>query len=267
MKNKKKIGLALGSGGVRGLTHIGVIKVLQENNIKVDYIAGTSVGAWIGAHFALYQDIEALKEFTLGKKKEKIFSFLDASWSGGLIKGKKLEKMLNNWLNNANFEDLKVPLSVVATDLIKAEPVIFNSGSLAFAVRSSMAIPGYFKPIAWQDNILVDGGLTNPVPDDVVKQMGADIVISVNLNNFEIPIKFKKKEPSVTEVALRTNEIIQCYLTKNILGKSDIVIQPSLRECSSWKKYFTSSEGEKVVKIGEEAMSLALPELLKKIKA
>ncbi len=267
MAKRKTIGLALGSGGVRGLTHVGVIKVLEENNIKIDYIAGTSVGAWVGAHYALYQDIDTLREFTIGKRKEKMLSFLDASFSGGLIKGKKLEKMLNIWLNKANFNDLKIPLNIVATDLIKAEPVVFNSGSLAFAARTSMAIPGYFKPITWKDKILVDGGLTNPVPDDVVKQMGADIVIAVNLNNFQTPIRFKKKEPSVTEVALRTNEIIQCYLTKHSLRQADIIIQPHLGQHSSWKRYFLNGKGEEMVKIGEEAMRAALPELLKKIAA
>jgi NTE family protein len=267
MAKRKTIGLALGSGGVRGLTHVGVIKVLKENNIKIDYIAGSSIGAWVGAHYALYQDIDTLREFTIGKRKEKMLSFLDASWSGGLIKGKKLEKILNTWLNKANFSDLKIPLSIVATDLIKAEPVVFNSGSLAFAARASMAIPGYFKPITWKDKVLVDGGLTNPVPDDVVKQMGADIIIAVNLNNFQTPIKFKKKEPSVTEVALRTNEIIQCYLAKHSLRQADIIIQPHLRKRPNWKRYFVNGEGGDMVKIGEKAMRAALPELLKKIAA
>jgi len=267
MPSRKTIGLALGSGGVRGLAHVGVLKALEENNIKIDYIAGSSVGAWVGAHYTLYQDIDTLKEFTIGKRKEKMLSFLDASFSGGLIKGKKLEKMLNSWLNKGNFSDLKIPLSIVATDLIKAESVIFNTGSLALAARASMAIPGYFKPIVWEDKILVDGGLTNPVPDDIVKQMGADIVISVNLNNFQIPIKFKKDEPSVTEVALRTNEIIQCYLAKYSLKQTDILIQPYLGHHSSWKRYFMNDKGgEDVVKIGEDAMLAALPELIKIIE-
>lgn len=266
MPNRKTIGLALGSGGVRGLAHVGVIKVLEENNIKIDYIAGTSVGAWVGAHYALYQNIDTLREFTVGKRKEKIISFLDASLSGGLIKGKKLEKTLNTWFKNANFEDLNIPLSIITTDLVKAEPVVFNSGSLAFATRASMTIPGYFKPIAWEDKFLVDGGLVNPVPDDVVKDMGADIVIAVNLNNFQLPIKFKKKEPGVMEVAHRTNEIVQCYLAKNSLKTADIIIQPPLGVHSSWKRYFLNGNGEEIVKAGEEAMRAALPELLKKIE-
>lgn len=266
MSQRKTIGLALGSGGVRGLTHIGVLKVLEKNNIKLDYIAGSSIGAWVGAHYALYQDIDVLQEFTVGKRQEKLLSFLDTSFSGGLIQGNKLEKLLNNWLNNADFKDLKIPLNIIATDLIKAEPVILNTGSLALAARASMAIPGFFKPITWKDKILVDGGLTNPVPDDVVKDMGADIIIAVNLNNFQTPIKFKKKEPSVSEVTLRTNEVLQCYLAKYSLKNADIIIQPPLGQHSSWKRYFMNGEGEDIVKIGEEAMLSALPELLKKIK-
>lgn len=265
INKRKTIGLALGSGGVRGLAHVGVLKVLVENNIPIDYIAGSSVGAWVGAHYALFQDIKILEEFTVGKRHEKLLSFLDTSFSGGLIKGKKLEKLLNTWFNSADFNDLKIPLHIVTTDLIKAEPYIFKSGSLAFAARASMAIPGFFKPLVWEDKILVDGGLTNPVPDDVVKEMGADIVIAVNLNNFHNPIQFKKKEPSVSEVTFRTNEIIQCYLAKYSLKTADIIIQPPLRAHSSWKRYFMNGEGDDLVKIGEEAMRAALPELLKKI--
>lgn len=100
--------------------------------------------------------------------------------------------MLNTWLDNSTFADLKIPLSIVTSDLIKAEQCVLSSGSLAFAARASMAIPGYFKPLVFGDKVLVDGGLTNPVPDDVVRKMGADIVISVNLNNFQVPVKFKK---------------------------------------------------------------------------
>ena len=124
MTTRKKIGLALGSGGVRGLVHVGVLKVLIENNIPIDYIAGTSIGAWVGAHYALFQDIKKLEEFTVGKRQEKLLSFIDTSFSGGLVKGKKLEKLLNVWLNNSDFKDLKIPLSIVSTDLIKAEPYI-----------------------------------------------------------------------------------------------------------------------------------------------
>lgn len=173
--------------------------------------------------------------------------------------------MLNTWLDNSTFADLKIPLSIVTSDLIKAEQCVLSSGSLAFAARASMAIPGYFKPLVFGDKVLVDGGLTNPVPDDVVRKMGADIVISVNLNNFQVPVKFKKKEPSVSEVALRSNEIIQCYITKCSLNQSDIIIQPPLGSHSSWRKYFVKNKGEAAIKIGEEAMRAALPKLLKKI--
>lgn len=267
MSQRKKIGLALGSGGVRGLAHIGVIKVLEENNIQIDYIAGTSIGAWVGAHYALYKDLNTLKEFTYGKRKEKIFSFLDASFSGGLIKGKKIEKMLNTWLESSDFNDLKIPLNIIATDLVKAEPVIFDSGSLAYAARASMAIPGIFKPLSYEDRFLVDGGLTTPVPDKVVRKMGADIVISVNLNNFQSPVKFKKKSPSVTEVALRSYEVFQCYLSKHSLRETDINISPPLLKRPSFKNYLIKGEGEDLIKVGEDAMTKALPELLKMLES
>jgi NTE family protein len=264
MPTRKTIGLALGSGAVRGLAHVGVLKTLIKHNIPIDYIAGTSVGAWVGAHYALYKDIAALEEFTLGKRQEKLLSFIELSFSGGLIKGRKVEKLLNDWLGNAEFKDLQIPLNIVATDLIKAEPVIFNSGSLAFAARASMSIPGLFKPIPWGDKILVDGGASNPVPDEVVKAMGADIVIAVNVNNFQTAVKFKKKEPGVAEVAVRTSEVLQRYLAQYSLKTADIIVQPPLGAYSSWR-YFLHGEGEGIVKIGEQAMLDALPQLLEKM--
>ena len=103
---------------------------------------------------------------------------------GGLVKGNKVEKLLKNWLNNASFSETKIPLGIVTTDLITGETVVFTEGKLATAVRASMSIPTLFTPVKLNNKLLVDGGLSNPIPDDLVKKMGADIVISVNLDNY-----------------------------------------------------------------------------------
>ncbi|MFA6992913.1 MAG: patatin-like phospholipase family protein [Candidatus Gracilibacteria bacterium] len=261
----KKVGLALGSGGVRGLAHIGVIKTLLKNNIPIDFIAGCSIGSWVGAHYCLYRDIKTLEEITVGKRKEKFFSFIEPSISGGFIKGDKLEKLLNEWLKYANFEDLKIPLRVVATDLVKGEEVIFDKGPVAFAVRASMGVPGIFAPVKFEGKVLVDGGVSDPVPDKIVKKLGAEIIISVNLDNVQNEKPSNEKYSGFQDVALRSLEIMRQYLAKDSMRDSDFIIQPPLRDYSSWLDYFTKNEGAEIVKIGEKEAEKIIPELKKKL--
>lgn len=261
MPTRKKIGLALGSGAIRGLAHIGVIKSLVKHNIPIDYLAGSSIGAWIGIHYALYKDIAKLEEITLGMKKEKLLSFLEPSLSGGLIKGERVEKLLNTWLKNATFNDLKIPTLVVATDLISGEPFVFDKGNLALATRASMAVPNFFKPVNYKSRLLVDGGVSNPVPDNLVKQQGADIVIAVNLDNFEAKGRFSAKDTRFDKVAIRTIEVMRYNLAKHSTRQADIVIELSLAKYSSWRKYFTSNVGPEIVSIGERATDKIIPKL------
>jgi NTE family protein len=262
MKTRKTLGLALGSGGVRGLSHIGVIKSLLKHNIPIDYLAGSSIGSWIGACYGLYQDFEKLEEMTVGKRKEKFFSFLEPALGGGVIRGEKLEKMLNGWLDNSDFDDLKIPFKVVATDLITGRQVVFDKGNLAAAVRASITVPGFFKPVVIKKMILVDGGISNPVPDDVVKAMGADVVVAVNLD-YKGDFDFNQKKLDFTSVTRRTIEVMKQNLAEYSLSEADIVIKPSLREQASWTKYFLNGNGQEIVKIGEQEMDKAIPELKK----
>jgi len=265
MAIRKKVGLALGSGGVRGLAHVGVIKTLLKHDIPIDYIAGCSIGAWVGAHYALYQDINLLEEFTVGKKKEKIFSFLEPTLRGGLVKGRKIEKLLNTWLGDADFKDLKIPLNIVAADLLSGEQVIFGSGKLSFAARASMAIPGLFQPIRYKDKILVDGGICNPVPDDLVRKMGADVVIAVNLDSFQGSNGFSKKNLNFYSIALRTMFLMRDYLAKYSMKDYDVAIQPMLAKYSSWVGYFTGDVGQKIVAIGEKETEKMIPLIKEKL--
>ncbi len=183
MKKQKKLGLALGSGAVRGLAHIGVIKTLLKHNIRIDYIAGSSIGACIGAHYALYQDIEKLQSDATQNKKDKLFVLLDPAGKGGLIKGERLGKLLNSWWNAAEFKDLEIPFQAVATDLATGKPIVLDKGSLSLAARASSAIPGIFTPVNFENKFLIDGAMSCPVPVEMVKKMGADIVLAVNLYN------------------------------------------------------------------------------------
>lgn len=265
-KKRKKIGLVLGSGGIRGLAHIGVIKKLLEHNIPIDYIAGSSIGAWIGAHYALFQDVKKLEEYTLEKKKEKLMSLLEPTLSGGLIKGDKVEKLMNEWLDKANFSDTKIPINIVATDLITGEAVLFKEGNLAKAIRASISVPTFFSPLKIDGKLLVDGGLSNPVPDDIVRKMGADIVISVNLDNYIKNEEFlKEKNQSLGNVTQRSLNILRYHLSKYSTSSSDIVIEPytPVVGIRSFKDYFESNLTLNLVKNGE----IETEKMIVKIKA
>lgn len=260
--NRKTLGLALGSGGPRGVAHIGVIKTLVKHKIPIDYLSGSSIGAFVGAHYALYQDIDKIHEFTLGKRQEKILSFLEPGLVGGFIKGERLEKMLNDWLGEVDFNDLKIPLQIVATDLITGKPIIFSKGNVAFASRASMAVPAFFKPVKFKEYLLVDGGVSNPVPDDVVKNMGADVVIAVNLD-FYGQFNFAKVNPKFSEISIRTIAIMRQHLAEYSLSQADFVIRPDLTQNSSWKKFLLGKLDLEAINIGIKETEKIIPKLKK----
>lgn len=181
-KKKYRVGLALGSGSSRGWSHIGVIKALQEHNITIDYIAGCSVGAFVGAIYCV-DAMEALEEYVKKMEGKSVFSLFDISFSrGGLLNGNKVEEIFSSLSSRRTFEEITTPLKIVATDLNNGEKVILDRGVLTDAIRASMSIPGMFSPVKRGQHLLVDGGLVDPVPIDVARAMGAEIVIAVDLN-------------------------------------------------------------------------------------
>lgn len=217
MKNKK-IGLALGSGAARGLTHIGVLKAIEEQGIKIDYISGSSIGALIGAAYAIgmsVQEIEDVAVQTNWKLMVKIFSpTLSLS---SLVNTNYLSEFLSTWFGNKTFDDLKIPFSAVTTDIQTGKMVILEKGDLLSAIRASISIPVIFSPVTIGKHKLVDGGLVNPTPVDVVKKMKMDKVIAVNLRRFGsygIGQENGKQIPDVNKKVkeLSLNEKIQYFL-------------------------------------------------------
>ena len=185
---KKRVGLALGGGSVRGLAHIGVLKVLKKHNIPIDLIAGTSIGAVIGAAYCAGIGPKEFEKISLTKDWKKLVDFTIPK--KGLIIGQRIKNYVRELTKNKNFSDLDVPLSVVATDLNKQQKVVFERGNVADAVRASISLPGIFNPVKLGNKELVDGALVDPVPFEEVIERGADIVIavdlSVNLNEVRI---------------------------------------------------------------------------------
>lgn len=179
----KKVGLALGGGGARGWAHIGVIRALEEHNVPIDYIAGTSIGALVGAIY-VHGELHRLEDFATDITTDTLISMMDISFPGlGLVDGKHVRNFLHDYLVDAQIEATKIPFRCVATNFLLKQEVIFDSGSMVDAVRASISLPGVFAPVQREGSYLVDGGVMNPVPVNVVQAMGADMVIAVNLNS------------------------------------------------------------------------------------
>ncbi len=180
---KAKIGIALGSGSARGWAHIGVLRALEEMGIEPGIVAGSSIGALVGAAYASEQ-LDTLEQWCRSLNRKKILSYLDfALLGGGLIQGEKLGTLARDKIGNHSIETLPKTFAAVATDLESGQEVWIREGAVWEAVRASMAIPGLFSPIHLNDQWLVDGGLTNPVPVSLCRALGADVVIAVNLNS------------------------------------------------------------------------------------
>ncbi len=202
--NHDKIGLVLGSGSARGWAHLGVLRALAEANIKIDLVVGTSIGALVGAIYAAGQ-IALLEEAALNMNWRRIVSFLDVVLPrSGLIDGKKIETFFRGHVQGTRFDDLRLPFAAVATDLRSGSPVVLKSGDLIEAVRASISIPGIFTPVISDGRVLVDGGLVEPVPVTVARNLGADRVIAVDISHAmkkQDPTKAREKNLAIKENA------------------------------------------------------------------
>jgi len=180
--NNIKIGIALGSGSARGWAHIGVIRALSEMGIEPEIVAGSSIGAIVGAAYASNQ-LDKLENWTVSLTWKEILNVVDLSLvSGGLIQGEKLLQFAHDHLNDPLIESLPRQFGAVATELDTGREMWFRDGPLMEGVRASIGLPGLFAPVKLKGKWLVDGGLANPVPVSLCRAMGADVVIAVNLN-------------------------------------------------------------------------------------
>jgi NTE family protein len=181
--NRPGIGLALGSGSARGLAHLGVIRAIEDAGIEVDFIAGTSMGALIGAIHAAGK-LDELEAAFLGFDWKKTTSFFDVVLpKSGLLDGARVSELVRAHIHADTIEALAIPFAATATDIVSGEEVVIKSGDVIEAVRASISVPGIFTPVRSNGRILVDGGITNPVPASAVRAMGAGIVIAVDLNH------------------------------------------------------------------------------------
>lgn len=258
---KKKIGLALGAGSAKGIAHIGVIKELEKNNISIDYIAGTSIGSVIGGLYALTKNINMIEELAYSKGYKDMFdAFFDPSLKSSIFKGDKVMDFLGDYINNDTLiQDTKIPFAAVATNIKNAQPVILKEGSLKTAIRASISIPLLLKPVKYNDMILIDGGNTNPVPVDVVKEMGAQRVIAVNLYSSKFPRDFDLEKLSFMDII---NVMIDTTLYNSSMEKTrGADVQLHLPVDPNLPLTAIAEDPSELIKIGEEATRAVMSKL------
>jgi len=260
-----KIGLALGSGGPRGLAHIGIIKILEKNNIPIDYIAGSSAGAIIGGIYAATKNIQQIEKFALDSSRQELLSlFFDPSIKYGIISGQKLEKFIKKFIGKINFNQLKIPFAAVATNIETGKRVILDRGNVAKAIRISGSIPVVFQAIKKHRKILVDGGLSDPVPVDVVRKMGADFVIAVDLNSyFYNPLKNSKI--GFYKIINNTIGILMHNLSQKNIQNANFIIAAKT-ENIDWSTIIFKTKRKEAIMENEKLMEKLIPKLLKEIK-
>jgi len=254
---RKSVGLALGSGGARGLSHIGVIKALERNNIPIDYIAGSSSGALVGGMYAATFNVEYLEEIAKSTSWLNIIQLIDPRFRSGIIAGNKLTSFIEEHAGDTTFNELQIPLTVVATDLKTGESVQIREGKISDAIRASISLPFVFNPVKRGDRLLLDGGLSEPVPVRAVREMGADIVIAVNLDSQSLDISLDDENPLAYKTTLRSLDILRYHLAKENIESADVVIVPKTGKVL-WHEFVGNGD---LIKAGEEAVELQIEEI------
>lgn len=248
---RPKIGLALGAGGLRGLAHIGVLRVLERENIPIDYIAGCSIGSLIGALYCAGLDAETIYKLAKHLKRRHWIDFVIPKM--GIISGDRVLAMLRLLTKQKKFEDLSIPLSVIATDLGNGREVVFNEGDVATAVRASVSVPGVFVPYQLGEILYVDGAVLNPTPIDVARKMGSDYVIAVDLAH-------KGETGTITnlfDVIIQAINIMERQMFNQRQEECDVLLRPKVAHLSP--SSFDSID--ECVALGEQAAEESLPEI------
>jgi NTE family protein len=247
---RPKIGVALGGGFARGIAHIGVLRVLETYEIPVDFIAGTSVGALVAAAYA--SGTTSLEGMERRGAETHFRDF--GRWTlsrMGMASNERLDDFLQKFTDAKDFDQLRMPLSIVATDLLAGESVYFTSGEISPALRASCAYPGLFLPVRYNGRVLVDGFLTETVPALAARKLGADIVIGVHLE----PGLLASGPRNTIEVISRSFSIIQMAATQPWRTATDVLIEPNVHHIL-WDEFAKTPQ---LVEAGETAARAALP--------
>ncbi len=277
-----QVGLVLGSGSAMGISHIGVLKVLEEEGVGIDFVCGSSIGALIGALWCCgYSAFEVEKIILENRKRRYLFGWDDLAFPlRGLLKGRHIYRFLDRYLGDMTFHDIRRPFKVVACDALGMKSVVFDSGRLKDAVMASVAIPGVIEPYRIADHYYIDGGVLNPLPTDVCLDSGVEKIIAVNVlpsaDDFERTYETRKKcrsaslsrwrsvaawqrffrrrvigffEPNIFDVIVSTVQSMEYLLAQaNALSQSDVILHPDVSTVS-WADF---KKIEDLVRRGEE---------------
>lgn len=220
----KKVGLALGGGAVLGAAHVGVLKAIEEHDIKISFIAGTSIGAFVAAFYAFNKKSVDISEIA---SKLKWIDVSEISLSRyGLLSNEKLGELIKEYVGGKKIEDAEIPLAMIATDIASGKKVVIKKGPLAKAVMASTCIPGIFNPVEFEKKLLVDGGIVENIPINTVKEMGADYVIGVDLN-----AKNQYEKPgNILDVIINSFHFTLMAAAKYQTESADLLITPDLSD-------------------------------------
>lgn len=253
---KPTVGLALGSGGARGFAHLGVIKALVDHSIPIDMIAGSSMGALVGCFYAFGHDVDKLIKLSKAFHRKHYLDFTIPKM--GFISGKRLKSFIRLFMQGKRLEQLSIPVAVIATDLHTGEKMVFREGQAEEAIRASISIPGIFVPEKIKGRLLIDGGVSDRVPTAAVREMGANIVIGVDVSR----INTRADIQTIYDVIMQSIDILQMEIIAAREMEADVMILPPVEHVNA--RSFRNIE--EIIHIGEEAALLKLPEINEAMK-
>ncbi len=253
LKRPPKIGLALGGGAVRGFAHVGVIAALEEAGIKPDLVVGTSAGSLVAAIYASGKSAAQLQQAALAMEESDITDWTLPFFGRGMLRGEALARYMNTQVNNKLIESMTIPLGIVATDLRTGQGALFRQGDTGMAVRASSAVPSVFNPVKIGAAEYVDGGLVSPVPVKYARQMGAELVIAVDISS----APEGNAADSQLQILLQTFAIMGKTINSYELKDAELVVRPELVGVKSGD--FTAKR--RAIDAGKLAMQRQIPQL------
>lgn len=255
---KPKIAFVLGGGGAKGLAHVGVMEVLLEAGIKPDLIVGCSSGAIVGALYADTLDIHAVKNQLMEKRREHLLDITLSTLPFGISQASALRQFLERTLQAKTYESLKIPFVCIATNLEYGDLTVFGTGLLEPTIRASASFPGVFIPVKIEDQYFVDGGVADPLPVQVARQLGAQYVIAIDLAGELV----ETKPNHVLGVLKRSLEISYLHHSKMAASEADFIIKIPFKDIGT----FDDGVNEKIYQLGRESGKKALSALKEKLK-
>jgi NTE family protein len=254
LKQKPRVALALGGGAFHGIAHVGVLKVLEEAGIPIDYIVGASAGSLVGCMYADQPHADSLLGLIETTKASNVFDFSLFRSKEGFVSGKRLQKFIRANCHSENIEQLKIPFAAMVTDLINGKSIVLSSGPIAPSVNASSAIPLVFEPVKMYGLTLVDGGILDNIPADVARASGADVVIAVDIMaSHDSAIEID----NFMKVGIRAIMLMASQFKSSQAAYADIVIAPDLKDIP----YMSGKYNMKACEAGIKAATDALPEI------